>query len=152
MGICVLRGHCMKSKHGINSFKVLCHIGERFTTRWTLIRCLNIFLMTFVMNTMSTRLNRKILENWFNQSCQKGQPIKRKERKQITAHKMSIHHYSCKRKAKEAKILYLTIKMTVVVEVNMYSPQIGQSDSRFRSIHLWFPFKLMAIHTLHFLQ
>lgn len=45
-----------------------------------------------------------------------------------------------------------TIKMIVVVDVNMYSPQIGQSDSRFRSMHLCFPLSDTAMHTLHTLQ
>lgn len=43
---------------------------------------------------------------------------------------------------------HFTIKMTVDVEVNMYSPQIGQSDSRFLSIHLCFPFRPIAMQTL----
>jgi hypothetical protein len=34
----------------------------------------------------------------------------------------------------------------------MYSPQIGQSHSKLRSIHLCFPFNDMAMQTLHFLQ
>jgi hypothetical protein len=44
------------------------------------------------------------------------------------------------------------MKMTVVVEVNMYSPQMGQSDSRLRSMHLCLPLREMAMQTLHFLQ
>jgi hypothetical protein len=46
----------------------------------------------------------------------------------------------------------LTIKITVVVDVNIYSPQMGQSLSKLRSIHLWRPLRLMAMQMLHVLQ
>ena len=52
-------------------------------------------------------------------------------------------------KATKGKI---TMKITVVVEVNIYSPQMGQSLSRLRSIHLCFPLSEMAIQILHVLQ
>lgn len=37
-----------------------------------------------------------------------------------------------------------------MVDVNMYSPHIGQSHSVERSMHLWEPSKEMDIHTPHF--
>lgn len=43
-----------------------------------------------------------------------------------------------------------TIKTTVMVDVNIYSPHIGQSHSVERSMHLWEPSKEMDIQTPHF--
>lgn len=44
------------------------------------------------------------------------------------------------------------MKIIVVVDVNMYSLQMGQSDSRFLSIHLCLPLSSNDMHTLHVLQ
>ena len=45
-----------------------------------------------------------------------------------------------------------TIKTTVDVDVNMYSPQIGQSHSVLLSMHLWNSWSAMDMQTPHFCQ
>ena len=56
LGVVIFRGHLMLGKHGIDTFKVLCHISQRFEAGGALIRGLNIFLVAFVVNAMSARL------------------------------------------------------------------------------------------------
>jgi hypothetical protein len=51
-----------------------------------------------------------------------------------------------------AGLVECTMNITVVVEVNMYSPQIGQSHSKLRSMHLCRFWSDKAMQTLHFLQ
>lgn len=50
------------------------------------------------------------------------------------------------------KIEILAIKFTVILLVNMYSPQTGQSLSRLRSMHRWLFFMVIVIQTLHMSQ
>lgn len=54
--ILIFRGSLVVRYGGIDAFKVLGHVGERFETSWTLVRCLDVLLMAFVVHAVSARL------------------------------------------------------------------------------------------------
>lgn len=98
------------------------HIYDRPCTRGTAVRILHMFVIAFMMNRMTTTLFSESAQLWLLAN----QLRDRKRRGQPT------------------------MKTTVSVDVNMYSPHIGQSHSVERSIHLCDPSRAIDMHTPHF--
>ncbi len=52
--VLILGRHCVLREHRVDAVKVFGHVGERFETCGTLVGCLNVLFVTFVMDTMTT--------------------------------------------------------------------------------------------------
>ena len=131
----VFRWHYLSLKKIVNFFEILFHVSQRlFALKFKIFWWIPINLFYLATNwTLVGTLNVTPITILMNA---------------MSALLCDIKYILIKRKNDLDNRMLITMKMTVLVEVNIYSKQTGQLLSKFLSIHLWRSLRLNAMQTL----